>query len=215
MDGKLTAINLKATDSGDYDKRLLLFSAEEGRLSVIMRGVRRPTAKLKFAAQPFALCEYEIVEKSGSYVVTGASPIEDMYGICADPEKYAAAALCVEITEKAELSVSPSELFVLLLKTLKTLLISETPTQIVICKYVQKILSMSGFVKPIKLVATIQPTTPSALLDFIAYKRLDELEETCVDSSVLKKALRIICTRFCTVYETKLASLAVYEKMLV
>jgi hypothetical protein len=55
--------------------------------------------------------------------------------------------------------------------------------------------------------------TPSALLDYIAYKRLDELEEIKVDDDVLKKALRLICTRFCSVYETKLSALTIFEKM--
>ena len=214
MNDKLTAIMLKATDSGDYDKRLLLFSLEEGRLFATIKGVRRPNAKLKFCAQPFALCEYEIVEKNGGIVITGATPIEDMYEIALDPEKYSASAVCAEITEKAELSLDSKELFVLLLKTLKTLLVSNAPTQLVICKYAQKILSLSGFVKPVKVSVTM-PTTPSALLDYIAYKRVDELEGIEVESGVMKKALRLICNRFCSVYETKLNSLQVYEKIIV
>ncbi len=212
MNGKITAIVLKAVDSGEYDKRLLLFSLEEGRIFAIIKGVRKATAKLKFAAQPFALCEYEIAEKSGGRVVTGATPIEDLYELCAYPEKYAAAALASEITEKAELSVSSEELFVLLLKTLKTLLVTEIDARLVLCKYAQKILSLSGFVKPIKSLSS-SVETPSALLDYIAYKRLDELEEIKVDGGVLKKALRLICARFCSVYETKLSALAIFEKM--
>ena len=101
MDAKLTAIMLKATDAGDYDKRVTLFSAEEGKVYATMKGVKKPTAKLKFACQPFALCTYEIAEKAGKKTVTGASQIEDLYALCQDPTVYSASMLCAEITEKA------------------------------------------------------------------------------------------------------------------
>ena len=215
MDKKITAIALRSVETGDYDKRVTLLSADEGKVYAVMRGVRKPTAKLKFAAQPFSLCEYTINETHGKNVVTGASAIEDMYGLCIDPEKYSAAALTAEIVEKASDSLESSQLFILLLKTLKTLLLTETQSALIVIKFVQKLLSVSGFVKPVKQMERAEINTPSALLDAVAYKRLDELDEVSASPSIIKKSLKLICARYCSVYETTLTSLAVYEKMIV
>lgn len=213
MDGKITAIMLRSTDQGDYDKRVCLLSAEEGRTFATLKGVRKPKAKLKFAAQPFALCEYEIVEKSGKKTVTGATAIEDLYALTLNPEKYAAAALCCEIADRAVDSIESATLFVLLLKTLKTLLFSEGLTQLIVAKYAQKLLSVSGFIRTQK-TAVAEPKTPSAVLDYIAYKSLDETEQVRLDPKLATKALKLICARFSSVYEASLNSLSVYEQML-
>lgn len=215
MDKKITAIALRSVESGDYDKRMTLLSAEEGKVYAVMRGVRKQTAKLKFASQPFALCEYDIAESHGKNIVTGATLVEDMYELCVQPEKYSASALTAEIAEKACDSIEPSQLFVLVLKTLKTLLLSNAHSGIIVIKFVQKLLSVSGFVKPIKLVGEHEVTTPSTLLDVVAYKRLDELDAVRAETAVIKKALRLICSRFCSVYETTLTALPIYEKMLI
>ena len=212
MEEKLTAILLHATDQGDYDKRVCLFSVEKGKVFATMRGVRKAKAKLKFASQPFALCEYEIAQKSGRNVVTGANVLEDLYALSAQPEHYFAGALALEITEKAIDSLSHNELFVMLLKTLKAILYDNTPSAMIIAKFVQKILSMSGFIKIAK-VPCAQPKTPSALLDCIAYKRLDELSEVEATNDTTIKALKLVCSRFCSVYETQLSSLTLFEKI--
>ena len=93
MDKRLTAILLRATDAKENDKKVRLFTVEEGIITATMRGVKKATAKLKFAAQPFAFCEYELSEKNGNYTVTGANVIEDTYGICESIEKFSAASV--------------------------------------------------------------------------------------------------------------------------
>lgn len=197
----------------ESDKSVRLFSAEEGVVSAVMKGVRKPNAKLKFAAQPFALCVYELNEKSGRFTVTGAVPIEDLYSISSEPEKYAAACLLLEATEKAADSVEPQKLFVILLKSLKALLLDSVLPAIAAAKFLQKTLSMSGFIsKPEK--KDVLPDTPSRVLDYIAYKTLDQLSGASVPAATLKKAVALIARRFEYVYETRLSSLAVFTSML-
>lgn len=213
MDKKLTAILIKATDVRESDKTVRLFSVEEGRVTATMRGVRKTAAKLKYAAQPFALCCYEISEKNGKKIVTGASPIEDLYPLCLDPEKYAAGCVMLEVTDNANSSVENAKLFVVLLKALKTLLYGKAPSTVIVTKFIQKVLSMSGFVKSPERVDA-EPETPAKALGFIAYKSLDELETAEIKPGVIKRALKSVAADFCREYETELTSLAVYEKML-
>ena len=213
MDKKLTAILLKASDLKDSDKSVRLFSAEEGVVTAVMHGVRKQKAKLKFASQPFALCRYELNEKSGKYTVTGATPIEDLYSICLEPVSYASACLMLETVDKASASIEPDKLFVVLLKSLKALLLNEVSSALISAKFIQKVLSMSGFVVMPKKNTTSYET-PSSLLDYIAYKTLEELRGLSVDRDTEKKAVKLMASRFESVYESRLMSLKIYLTIL-
>ncbi len=213
MEKQLTAILLKATDVRESDRSARLFSAEEGVVTVKLRGVRKPNAKLKFAAQPFALCRYELSGRNGTLTVTGASPIEDLYGLSADPDKYAAGCVMLEIAEKAATSLVPSELFIVLLKALKALLYTPASVSVILAKFIQKVLSMSGFLtNPEKKES--YPDTPGGLLDRMAYMSLNELPELCLGARTEIAALKRIAQRFCAVYECRLTSLDVLTSLI-
>ena len=53
MEIKVNALVLRAADYGENDKILTLLTAERGKLTAGIKGVRKSGAKLKFAAQPF------------------------------------------------------------------------------------------------------------------------------------------------------------------
>lgn len=95
MEKKLNALMLRATDYGENDKILTLLSAEEGRISAGIKGVRKAGAKLRFAAQPFCFAEYILAEKGGRYTVIQASECESFYELRGDINRYfAACAVC-------------------------------------------------------------------------------------------------------------------------
>ena len=54
MEVKTEGLVLRATDYKENDKLLTLFSPTLGKITAGARGVKKPTAKLNFAAQPFA-----------------------------------------------------------------------------------------------------------------------------------------------------------------
>ena len=96
MEIKTTAFVLACTDYKENDKLLTLFSAERGKMTAALRGAKKPTAKLKFAAQPFLLGEFILAEKNGFFTVTGASAIDAFYALRADVEKFYAASCMAE-----------------------------------------------------------------------------------------------------------------------
>ena len=57
MDVKTEAVVLKAIDYKDNDKLLTLFSPSLGKITAGIKGVKKPKAKLAFAAQPFCFAE--------------------------------------------------------------------------------------------------------------------------------------------------------------
>ncbi len=95
MEIKLNALLLRATDYGENDKMVTLLTAEEGRISAAMKGVRKPSAKLRFAAQPFCFGEYVLSKNADRYTVIGCSEIESFFDLRYDVDKfYAACAVC-------------------------------------------------------------------------------------------------------------------------
>ena len=92
---KVNALMIRATDYGENDKILTLLSAELGKITAGIKGVKKAGAKLKFAAQPFCFAEYILAERGGRYTVTQASECESLYELRCDVSKlYAASSVC-------------------------------------------------------------------------------------------------------------------------
>ena len=91
MEFKTDAIVVKSADYKDNDKLLTLFTADRGILRATIRGVKKPNSKLNFAAQPFALCEYVLVEKGGFYTVKSAYMHDGFYPLRTDVVSFYAA----------------------------------------------------------------------------------------------------------------------------
>ena len=95
MEVKVNALVVRTADYGENDKILTLLTAERGKLTAGIRGVKKAGAKLKFAAQPFCLAEYILAGRGGRYTVTGATEGESFYDLRLDIAKfYAASAAC-------------------------------------------------------------------------------------------------------------------------
>ncbi len=86
---------LRSVDYGENDKILTLLTAEYGRITAGIKGVKKAGAKLKFAAQPFCFAEYILAERAGRYTVIQASECESFYDLRCDVNKfYAACSVC-------------------------------------------------------------------------------------------------------------------------
>ena len=110
MEFKADALVLRAADWGEYDKIVTLFTAERGKLSAALKGVKRAGAKLRFAAQPFCFAEFVFAEKSGRNTVISASVHDGFYALREDIACYYAAVCVAEACDKLlfEGMVSPS-----------------------------------------------------------------------------------------------------------
>ena len=97
MEIKTDAIVLQAIDYKDDDKLLTLFSPAVGKITAGIRGVKKPTAKLAFCAQPFCFAEYVLAEKGGRYTVTGAYLHESFFDLRLDIDRFYAACAMAEV----------------------------------------------------------------------------------------------------------------------
>ncbi len=127
MEWKTDALVLGGIDYKDHDKLLTLFTAERGIVLAGIKGVRKPKAKLAFAAQPFAFAEYVLVEKGEHYTVKSAYLYDGFYPLRLDVERFYAAngivAVCKAVAPDGERLHS---LFVAAVQAIKTLAYAET-----------------------------------------------------------------------------------------
>ncbi len=135
MDVKTEAIVLQSIDYKDNDKLLTLFSPTLGKITAGARGVKKPKAKLGFAAQPFCFAEYVLAERGGRYTVTGAYLHESFFSLRYDIVRFyaacAAAEICLAILYEND---GYENLFVGLIECLKALALAEEDcAEAVIC----------------------------------------------------------------------------------
>ncbi len=126
MEVKTDAVVLGATDYKDNDKLLTLFSPTLGKITAGIRGVKKPTAKLAFSAQPFCFAEYVLAEKGGRYTVTSAYLHESFFALRYDIVRFysacAAAEICRVILPENE---KYEALFIAFIECLKSLALAE------------------------------------------------------------------------------------------
>ena len=92
----VNALMLRAADYKENDKILTLLTAERGKISAGIKGVKKAAAKLKFAAQPFCFAEYVLSNRGGKYTVINASENESFYDLRTDINKFYAASAASE-----------------------------------------------------------------------------------------------------------------------
>ena len=120
MEFKTDALLLKAADYGENDKLVTLFTSERGKIVASMKGVKKATAKLKFAAQPFSFAEYVFAARAGRYTVVSAALHEGFYGLREDIEAFYAASCVTELSDALLLEgMENKRLLVAALKALK------------------------------------------------------------------------------------------------
>ena len=169
-----TAILLKATDYRESDKLVRLFTVEGGIVSAVMKGVKKQNAKLKFGAQPFAFCEYNIVSGKGLNTVAGCVPIEDFFSLTQDVDKYTCASVMLEAADRAVSDLPDPLAFILLLKSLKETLYGDADPRIVLVKFLQTLILRGGYESKTEL--SDGATGPLALLAKVRRAKIEELK---------------------------------------
>lgn len=146
MEIKTDAIVLQAIDYKDNDKLLTLFSPSLGKITTGIRGVKKPTAKLAFAAQPFCFAEYVLAEKSGRYTVTAAYLHESFFSLRLDIVRFYAACAAAEVCKAILLENEAYEgLFIGFIECLKSLSLAEEDVAEALAGFILIALRESGY----------------------------------------------------------------------
>ena len=144
MEVTTKAIAISATDCKENDKYILLYSLEYGKISILARGIRKASAKLRFAADQFCFGQYELAQIGDRYTLKTCEQLESFYNLREDIVMYYAACTIAEsLMNYTEEGQSEPTLFVETLKALEALSCGINP-MLVTLRYMLKFFEIGG-----------------------------------------------------------------------
>lgn len=143
---KTQGIVLKAIDYGEKDKIITIFTQEYGKVSAILKGVRKLTSKLKFASQPFCYAQFNLVGRAELMNVNNASEILSFFDITQNYAKMVCGSAMLEMVEYAS-PVGQSEpiVFDALRTCLKLLSDTDLNPDLVLMRFAIGLFKVSGY----------------------------------------------------------------------
>ena len=84
MEFKYTSLIISKRDISEVDRIYNFYTAEDGKIQAVGRGVRKPNAKLAGNLEPLTHCEVYISKRKGLGNITGAIAINNFSAIKAD-----------------------------------------------------------------------------------------------------------------------------------
>ncbi len=90
---------LKSFDYAEFDRRITLFTAERGKITVFARGVKRPGSRFMAATEPFAFGIFRLAEGKNAYTLREAQILNYFEGLRTDLEAYYAGTYFLEIAD--------------------------------------------------------------------------------------------------------------------
>lgn len=142
---KIKAIVIGNKDYKEKDILATLFSLEEGIVTVVFKGVKNSTAKLKASKELFSFGDF-IYAKGKTNVITSAEIINTFYDITKNINNYFVACNIIKVikTVLPEGESSPA-LFVDTLKCLNLLSENELNGKLVLCKFLIRVFEGFGY----------------------------------------------------------------------
>ncbi len=139
-------IVIKEYYNADYNKTLTLLLKERGKVSVFVKGARRPKSKFFASTQLFCYSEFVIFEGNGFLSLAQADVIKNFYSITGDYNKFCYANLFLELVNNAVLpSVPMRDILYLLLKSLQALSGNAINSHFVSCIFQLKFIQIEGY----------------------------------------------------------------------
>ncbi len=213
MDVTTKAIAVRSTDYKENDKMILLYSLEYGKISVHARGIRKNTAKLKFAADQFCFGQYELAENRGRYTLKTCRQIESFFTLREDITAFYGGSAVMEclmnLTEEGQ---PDAEIFLLTLKTLEAMTCG-TNVLTAVLHFLLNFLDYSGYKLDLSLCSACGEKSGRMYLDLY---RGGAVCENCrtAESSAIPRRAAAVCSMVYGMPADKLKNLDLTNDML-
>ena len=142
---KLTGMVLRATPSGEYDKRLIILTRERGRITAFARGARKPGNMLMASSCPFAFGEFTLYEGRDAYNLQSADIKNYFSELSSDMEGACYGSYFLEFADYySRENLDGTEILLLLYQSLRALLKPAIPNLLIQRIFELRIMVING-----------------------------------------------------------------------
>ena len=139
-------IVIDTQDYKEYDKLLTIFTYDRGVIKAVIKGVKKSTAKQRFAGQIFCFLDLILTKKGSYYTIISCDMIESFFEIAYKYDSFLLAVDFVKIVKYiSKYNPDSSELFVVFLSILNVLHKLNANNNIVYIKFLTMTLKVLGF----------------------------------------------------------------------
>jgi DNA repair protein RecO (recombination protein O) len=143
---RLSAIILRRRDMGEADRLLTVFARDQGKMTVLAKGVRRQASRKAGHIEPFTYTELLVAKGKSLDLVTQAETIEAHRHVREDLWRSSWAYYVVELADAFTQEADPNSLlFDLLLETLRRLDAEEIDPSLTVRYYELHMLALAGY----------------------------------------------------------------------
>lgn len=143
---KCDCLCIRAIDYKENDKLITLYAFGRGKITAVIKGVKKPKAKLRYASSLLCFGAYILNEKNGYHTVITCDLIDSFYNIWTDIDKYYPALCALEILDGFSYdNAENDEIATLTIEFLKNLCYGNFNTKMLYLSYLSEAISMMGY----------------------------------------------------------------------
>lgn len=209
----VTGIILKTEPVGEYDRRVVILTDKRGKISAFAKGSRRQNSRLMAATNPFSFGTFKLYEGRNSYNIMEAN-IQNYFEELR--QDYVGAYYGMYFLEVADYYTRENndelQMLKLLYQSLRALLHTRIPNELVKCIYEIKAITVNGEFPGAPHNDKYQDSTLYAV-EFIGSASIEKLYTFAVTGEVLTE-LKEIAGDYCTKFmDRKFKSLEIIETL--
>ena len=141
----LTGMVLKATPSGEYDRRLVILTRERGKITAFARGAKRPGNQLMAVSRPFVFGQFRLFEGREAYSLQGAEISNYFTELSQDVESACYGSYFLEFADYySRENLEATEQLLLLYQSLRALLKPALPNSLVQAVFELRSMAING-----------------------------------------------------------------------
>ena len=187
----LTAIVLKSSPIGEYDRMVVLLTKERGKITAFAKGARRQTSKLMAATNLFAFGEFKLYPGRNSYTMTDAQIQNYFEELRIDFEGAYYGMFFLEVCDYYTRENNDEKEFLkLVYQSLKALSVKSLNRKLVQCIFEMKAMVINGEFPGIPAEGNWQESTEYAV-SYIMSSSIEKLYTFTVSETVLSELIRI------------------------
>ena len=191
---ELTAMVIRSSSVGEYDRRLVMLTRERGKITAFARGAKRPGNSLMGPCRPFAFGTYKVFEGRDSYSLQSAQVSRYFEELTQDVELSCYGQYFLEMADYyTRENLDGSAMLLLVYQSLRALLNARIPNGLVRKIFELKAMVVNGEYTqdpPIKVSGGAQYTweyviasSIEKLYTFAVTQEVYEEFEACVDTN--------------------------------